>query len=251
MSGPPLAGQVVLVTGAGRNLGRATALRAAELGADVGVLVRSNRDEAEQVQAAVEQTGRRAFAVTADVADADQVERAVAAVTAELGAVTSVLSCAAYRSHAPTADLPLAQWRAVLATALDAAFHLTRSTVSPMVERGFGRFVFLGGSVVHTGLPTGTAAVATAKAGLSGFVRSFAQEFGRHGITANVVAPAKIGPPGTGALGDWDPANSSALGRNADYAEVVDLCLFLCSPAGAALQGQTIHADGGIYGFGD
>lgn len=246
-----LAGQVVLVTGAGRNLGRATAVRAAELGADVAVVVRGDRAAAESLCSDIERSGRRSVAILADVSDADQVEAAFRRAAACLGPVTSVVSCAAHRSHAPTIDLPLAEWRKVLRVTLDGAFHVTRAALGPMLDRGFGRFVFIGGSVAHTGLPVGSAAVATAKAALSGFVRSLVQEVGGRGVTANVVVPAKIGPAGAADLGGWDPASSSALGRNAGYQEVVDLCLFLCTPSAQAVQGQTLHADGGIFGFAD
>jgi 3-oxoacyl-[acyl-carrier protein] reductase len=245
-----LAGQAVLVTGAGRNLGRAMALRAAELGANVGVVVANDRAAAESVCSEIERSGRRATAVLADVSDVDQVEAAFQRASTHLGPITSVISCAAYRSHAPTTDLPLAEWRRVLSVTLDGAFHLTRAALTPMLDRGYGRFVFIGGSVAHTGLPVGAAAVATAKAALSGFVRSLAQETGGHGVTANVVVPGKIGPQGEVDLSDWDPASSSALGRNASYREVVDLCMFLCTPAAQAVQGQVLHVDGGIFGFG-
>lgn len=253
---PPgsLAGQVVLVTGAGRNLGRAVALRTAQLGAEVAVLVRSDRGAAEAVCADIAQAGRRSVALLADVSDAGQVEAAVQRAAADLGPVTAVIACAAYRSHGPTAGMSLAEWRKVRSVTLDGAFHLTRAVVGPMVAHGFGRFVFIGGSVVQTGLPVGTAAVATAKAALSGFVRSLSQEVGECGVTANVVVPARLGPAGGAGqadLGGWDPSSSAALGRDAGYREVVDLCLFLCTPSAQAIQGQILHADGGIFGFPD
>jgi 3-oxoacyl-[acyl-carrier protein] reductase len=250
-----LDGQVVLVTGAGRNLGRAIALRAAALGASVGVNVRADGAAATAVVDRVTALGRSAVALVGDVSSEDDVARCTAECARALGIVTTVIHCAAHRSSYRIPELTLAEWRRTAAVTVDGAFLLTRATLPGMQELGFGRFVFVGGSAVHTGLPVGHTHVATAKSALTGFVRGLAHEGGRFGVTANVVSPGVIAiddrvgrPPPTFA--GWDPVGSSAIGRMATMDEVAALCLHLCRRDAGAITGQVLNVDGGTFSAG-
>ena len=250
-----LAGQVILVTGAGKNLGRSIALEAASQGAAVGFNVRADADAAGRLVESVSSTGGRAAALVGDVADGDAVQRVVHRCRAELGDISTVIHCAGYRSHANIVDLPLEDWRRAIAVTLHGAYFLARETVPAMAAAGFGRFVFIGGNCLHTGMPVGSAHVAAAKGGLRGFVRALAQETGRAGITANVVSPGVVDTESRASeapvIAGWDPAGASTIGRMAETEEIASLCLFLCGPGGATVNGQTIMADGGTFAFGD
>lgn len=251
----PLASQVVLVTGAGRNLGRTIAREAAAGGARVGVNVRSDAEAADRVVRELEQAGGTALTLIGDVGVEDEAIAVVDRCTRELGPVTSVIHSAAYRSHGELVDLELAEWRRPRQVTLDAAFLLVRATLPAMRAAGFGRFVFIGGSAMVNALPIGHGHVATAKAALRGLVRAIAQEAGRDGITANVVSPGVIDTEARASVvptyGGWNPVDASALGRMVSMHEVASLCLHLCRPEGAIVTGQTINADGGTFGFGD
>jgi 3-oxoacyl-[acyl-carrier protein] reductase len=251
----PLASQVVLVTGAGRNLGRAIAREAAALGARVGVNVRSDTGAAARVVAEIEEAGGTATPLVGDVALEDRVAAVVDRCAGELGGITSVVHSAAYRSHGELVDLDLAEWRRPRQATVDGAFLLTRATLPRMRAAGFGRLVFVGGSAMVNALPVGHGHVATAKAALRGFVRAIAQEAGRDGVTANVVSPGVIATEARGSVvptyRGWNPLDASALGRMASMHEVASLCLYLCRPEAAIVNGQTLNADGGTFAFGD
>lgn len=249
-----LDGQVVLVTGAGRNLGRAIAKQAAEAGARVGVNTRSDAASADAVVAEIAALGGEAVALVADVSDEQQAGTAVAACTEAFGPVTTVIHSAAYRSDRSLLSLTLDEWRKARYVALGAAHHLARAAVPSMIERGFGRFVFIGGNAMYTGLPVGHAHGASAKAALRGFVRALAQEAGPHGVTANIVSPGTIDTEARGGrrptFQQWDPVEGSVLRRMVRMDEVAAACLFLCSPEAAVVNGQVINADGGTFVLG-
>jgi NAD(P)-dependent dehydrogenase (short-subunit alcohol dehydrogenase family) len=248
-----LSNQVVLVSGAGRNLGRVIALGAADRGAAVGVMVRSDVAGAHEVAEAIVGSGGQAIPLVGDVRDAAAVSAAVAACEAHLGPVTSVVHAAAQRSHEPIVDLSYRQWRETIDVTLAGAYHLTTSTIAGMRSRGFGRLVFIGGASTVHGLPRGCAHTAAAKSALRGLVRSLAQEAGRSGITANVVAPGTIASPSRAGVwpvfDGWSPVDASVLGRPVEQAEVVSAVLYLLDPIAQPVTGQVIHVDGGLFGF--
>jgi 3-oxoacyl-[acyl-carrier protein] reductase len=246
--------QVILVTGAGKNLGRAIAIGAGLRGARIAVNIRSDVASAAEVVAQIRESGSQAISLPGDVANADDVERMVDTCAARLGPISTVIHCAAFRSHQPMHELTYDEWKRTLSVSLGGAYLLARSTVPTMASAGFGRLVFIAGSSIVSGLPTGCVHVATAKSALRGFVRSLVQEVGARGVSANVVSPGPIDfgrHQEIAPMGRWDPVRASSLGRMATADELAELCLFLCSPAAAIIQGQTIMADGGVFGFGD
>ncbi len=250
----PLSGQVILITGAGKNLGRAVALEAAARGAAIGVNVRTDVESANKVADEIRALGSRAVVLKGDVSLEHDVNQMVAMCQKELGPISTVIHCAAYRSHKPTRDLSYDEWKMTFAVSLGGAHLLARSTLSSMTDSGFGRFIFIAGSSSVFGLPDGCAHVAASKSALRGFARSLAQEVGDKGVTANVVSPGPINSGGSrtvAPMGRWDPIRASALGRMATSQEVASLILYLCTPEAAIIQGQVIMADGGVFGFDD
>jgi NAD(P)-dependent dehydrogenase (short-subunit alcohol dehydrogenase family) len=242
-----LAGQVLLVTGAGRNLGRTIAIEAARRGAAVGVMVRADRAAAEEVALTVTKAGGRACPLVGDVSRQADVERMMNECRAELGAISGVVHVAAYRSTQMVADITTEEWRRAIGVTLDGAWLLTRATFRDMRTAHFGRYVFLGGVTMLTGQPLGYAHVAAGKAGLQGFVRVLAREGAPHGITANIVSPATIATDSRRAeVAAATPGHEPSWfgGPISTMDEVAAPCLFLCEPVAAAITAQTISVDG-------
>ncbi|MGH2778365.1 MAG: SDR family NAD(P)-dependent oxidoreductase, partial [Actinomycetota bacterium] len=178
--------RIALVTGGGRNIGRAIALELASSGADVAVLVRSDDSAAESVADEVRSLGRRAMAASADVRDESAVRAAVDRVRGELGAVTVLVHAAAVRREAPFLELSRDQWREIIDVVVDGAFLTSREVLPDMIDAGWGRIVMIGGLSGQTGA-THRAHVVTAKAALIGLTKALALEFAAHKITVNTV----------------------------------------------------------------
>lgn len=242
-----LDGKVALITGSGRNIGRATALKFAGEGAHIVVNARSNEAEAEAVAREVREKGVKALAIVADVAKRDQVEAVVARAFAEFGRVDILVNNAAIRPHKPFTELTIEDWEQVRGVVLDGAIYCTRAVIEGMVKNRYGRILFFTGDGAFTG-GSGRAHVSAAKMGLVGLARSLASEFAPHNIRANVVSPGSIDTrrdnpewyqgrvPGTAGI---------PLGRQGHVDEIAATCLFLVSEDGGFITGQTIHVNGG------
>ena len=186
-----LDGKVALVTGSGRNIGRATILKLAGEGADVVVNARSNREEADAVAAEARALGVRAISVLADVANKEQVDSMVNMAMSEFGRVDILVNNAAIRPHKPFGELTLEDWETVRGVVLDGAFYATRAVINSMVENNYGRILFFtGGGAFQGGAQR--AHVSAAKMGLVGMARSLASEFAGNNIRVNVVSPGSI-----------------------------------------------------------
>jgi 3-oxoacyl-[acyl-carrier protein] reductase len=253
----PLEGKVALVTGAGRNTGRAIALAYADAGADVVVNVRTDRGEAEAVVKEIEARGRRAIAVAADVASLDAVEQMVGEARRSLGPVTILACSAAARSLTTIREMSPEEWDRVVRVTLYGTFHCVKATVEDMVDAGFGRIVALTADGAHEGLP-GHSHVAASKFGVEGMMRSLCRELGPFGITANVISPSGMNterrstPEHSKKLEELRAAMGSSssrspLGRLPTVEEIADLCVYLSLPSTAFISGQTVHANGGTY----
>lgn len=247
------AGRVALVTGAGANLGRELALEFARRGAAVGVHVRANLERAQNVVDEIERAGGCAIALAGDVADPDATQRAVAACRERYGPITLLVHGAAERSIVPFEQLDVSTWRRTIGSILDGAFHAARCVVGDMVEQGRGRIVFIGGSVMSSGLPVGNGHVGAAKAGLVGLARCLAQDFGARGVTVNVVSPGAISVPERSHAIRTDELDeligTSIIGRMVTPEEVVAAAMFLSSDLAGAITAQVIAVDGGLRGL--
>ena len=186
-----LVGRVALVTGAGRNIGRAIALALAAGGATVIVNVRSNKAEADEVVRAIERDGGKAIAVVADVADEAAVGRMVADAAKQLGRIDYLVNNASLRSERHFDEMSFAEWREVLGVTLDGAFHCAKACLPHLKASGAGALVNIGGLSAHTGSKH-RAHVIAAKAGLVGFTRALAHDLAGDGVTVNLVAPGTI-----------------------------------------------------------
>jgi NAD(P)-dependent dehydrogenase (short-subunit alcohol dehydrogenase family) len=242
-----LEGKVALVTGSGRNIGRATVLKLAGEGAQVVVNARSNQAEADAVVREAQEMGVKAIAVVADVAKKDQVEAMAARALSEFGRVDILINNAAVRPHKPFTELTTEDWEAVRGVVLDGALYLTRALIEPMVKNNYGRILFFTGEGAFVG-GSGRAHVSAAKMGLVGFARGLASEFAARNIRVNVVSPGSIDTLRTNPewYGNRQPsAEGIPLGRQGKVDEIAATCLFLVSDDGGFITGQTIHVNGG------
>jgi 3-oxoacyl-[acyl-carrier protein] reductase len=245
-----LAGKVAIITGSGKNIGKAIALALARDGAAIVVNGRGDRAIIEETAQEIRDAGGRAIACLADVSKPDSVASMVDAAVKEFGGVDIAIGNAGLRRQTPFLQMNLEEWREILAVALDGAFILAKATVPEMIKRGGGTFIGLSGISHHAG-STNRIHVSASKAGLEGMVRSLAMELAPHNITANTVAPGSIdtvrgpsagGPNGRGSLNRGIP-----LGRQGHPEEIAAMVRFLVGPEGRYVTGQTIHVNGGLF----
>jgi 3-oxoacyl-[acyl-carrier protein] reductase len=241
-----LKGRVALVTGGGRNIGRAIALELAGRGCDVAVNTRASAAAAEAVAAEARACGVRAMALLGDVGRAEDVKRMAAQAQAELGPVVIVVNNAAIRPEAPFLSLSEEDWHRVLAVDLHSAFYTAKAFLPEMVSQRWGRIVNLTGMNAMQGY-VARAHVSAAKHGLWGLTKALAREFGPRGITVNAISPGPIDGERD------DPAQAAhirnqvsripvgRLGRSEDIASLVG---FLASDEGAFISGQMIAVNG-------
>ena len=242
-----LEGKVALVTGSGRNIGRATVLRLAGEGAHVVVNARSNQAEADAVVKEAQALGVKAMAIVADVASKDQVEAMAAQALSAFGRVDILINNAAIRPHKPFTEVTQADWETVRGVVLDGAVYLTRALIEPMVAQKYGRILFFTGEGAFAG-GGGRAHVSAAKMGLVGFARALASEFAPVNIRVNVVSPGSIDTQRANPewyQGRTPNAAGIPLGRQGKPDEIAATCLFLVSDDGGFITGQTIHVNGG------
>jgi 3-oxoacyl-[acyl-carrier protein] reductase len=242
-----LDGKVALVTGSGRNIGRATVLKLAGEGAHVVVNARSNQAEADDVAREARDRGVRALSVIADVAERDQVEAMAAKAVSEFGRIDILINNAAIRPHKPFTELTVEDWERVRGVVLDGALYLTRAVIASMVKNNYGRILFFTGDGAFTG-GKGRAHVSAAKMGLVGMARALATEFAPNNIRVNVVSPGSIDTRRDNPewyQGRVPDAAGTPLGRQGHVDEIAATCLFLVSDDGGFITGQTIHVNGG------
>jgi len=243
-----LEGKTAVITGGAKNIGRAISLALAEAGASVVIITRTNLEAAEKVVDEIISAGGSALALQGDVSD----ERDVVAFTQKAivayGAVDILVNNASIRTHYPLQDLTFERWREVLSVNLDGPYLCARAAIGSMLEKGGGRIINIGGLSGHIG-GSERAHVISSKAGLVGFTKALAVEFGEQGINANIVVPGTINS-------DWETDTPRAeypggrgtlIGRTGVPSEVAAAVRYLASPESAYVTGQTIHVNGGKY----
>jgi 3-oxoacyl-[acyl-carrier protein] reductase len=248
MSNKELDGKVAIVTGAGRNIGRAIALTLAAGGASIVVNARNNRAEAEAVAQEIEAVGGKALVQIGDVADAAAVQAMADAAVKRFGRIDILVNNAALRREKPFGEMNYAEWREIMDVTLDGAFHCVKACLPALQKSGAGTVINIGGLSAHTGAKN-RAHVVTAKAGLIGFTRALAHDLADDGITVNCVVPGLIGTPR--AKDKPEPAHhlthGTITGARGTPEDVAASVRFLCGPGARYLTGQAVHVNGGAY----
>jgi 3-oxoacyl-[acyl-carrier protein] reductase len=245
-----LEGRRILITGASRGIGAATALAAGAAGADIALGYLDREGQARQVLATLESMGVKAVAIAADVSVGSEARRLVSEAQAALGDLDSLVNNAGIMPETPFLEITPEEWDDVIATDLTAAFHTCQAILPRMLERGAGVIVNLSSRLGQIGW-AGVAHYSAAKAGLLGLTKSLAREFGPRGIRVNAVAPgvtltAMAADVARGEVGAKRLAELPA-GRFARPEDIAASVVFLLSDAAAMYHGQTLGPNGGGF----
>ena len=244
-----LTGQVALVTGSARGLGRAISLALAHAGADVALGLR-DLNVAGDVQQAIEKMGRRALPLQMDMARLDQISRAVDDAVAHFGRLDILVNNAGVAPENPAEHVREADYDLTVGINLKGTFFCSQAAGRVMIRQNGGRIINMGSQAGFVALPTESIYCMT-KAAISHLTKCLAIEWGKHNILVNAVAPTFIRTPGTESC-LADPAfradvveRIAALHRIGEPMEVAGAVVFLASPAAALITGQTLLIDGG------
>ncbi|HVF00136.1 MAG TPA: 3-oxoacyl-[acyl-carrier-protein] reductase [Rubrobacteraceae bacterium] len=241
-------GRVALVTGGGRGIGRAIAVRLAREGTKVAISYRSNDAAAKETRKLVQEAGAEFEAIKGDVAEAADVEALVKGVTEAFGPVEILINNAGTTRDNILMRMKDAEFDDVIATNLKGTYLCTRAVLRGMVRARWGRIISIS-SVVGLLGNAGQANYAASKAGIIGFTKSTAREVANRGITANVVAPGYVETELTGVLAEGVKErilNQVPAGRFGETEEIAETVAFLAGDRAAYITGQTIAVDGGM-----
>ena len=242
------AGRVVVVTGGGRGIGRAIAIRLAREGANVAISYRGNDEAAEESANLVRDTGVRCETFRGDVASPEDVEALFKGVDEAFGRVDILVNNAGVTRDNLIMRMKEEEFDEVLRTNLKGTYLCTRAVLRKMVRARWGRIVNVS-SVVGLVGNAGQANYAASKAGLIGFTKSVAREVARRGITVNAVAPGYVETELTGTLSDSvkeQILTQVPMGRFGEPEEISDVVAFLAGEGAGYVTGQTVTVDGGM-----
>ncbi len=243
-----LEGEIALVTGASRGIGRAILMALARQGAVVAGTATTEAG-AVAIDKALEEAGHKGLGLILNVADPASVDAALARVGESLGAPTILVNNAGITRDTLLMRMKDADWQAVIDTNLGSVYRLSKACLRSMTKARRGRIVSIA-SVVGVMGNAGQTNYAASKAGMMGFTKSLAREVGSRGITVNCVAPGFIETDMTRALGDAQRdalIGSIPLARLGTPGDVAAAVLFLVSPSAAYITGETLHVNGGMY----
>jgi 3-oxoacyl-[acyl-carrier protein] reductase len=248
MATATLDGQVALVTGATRGIGRAIALALAAAGAKV-IGTATTDEGAATIAGYLKEAGNAGTGIRLDVVDGPAVEAAITHIDKQFGAIAILVNNAGITRDNLLLRMKDDEWDAIMATNLKPAFRLAKAVLRGMIKARYGRIIQIGSVVGASGNP-GQTNYAAAKAALVGFTKSLAQEVGSRNITVNCVAPGFVDTDMTRALPDAQRAkllDQIPLGRLGAPEDIAHAVAFLASPQAGYITGATLHVNGGMY----
>jgi acetoacetyl-CoA reductase len=244
-----LEGQVAVVTGASRGIGRACAVALAREGAAVVINYTSNEEAANDCKAEVEAAGAQALVVQADVSRAEDAQRLIQTAEEAFGRVDILVNNAGINRDRTIQRMSVEEWDGVIETDLSSMFYCTNAVVGGMRERNYGRIINMASIIGQMG-NVGQANYAAAKGGMIAFTKSAAKELARFNITVNAVCPGFIETDMVTALSEEVKQaliQQIPLGRFGTAEEVAESVVFLCKPSGAFYTGSQLSLNGGQY----
>jgi 3-oxoacyl-[acyl-carrier protein] reductase len=248
-----LKGMAAIVTGSGRNIGRAIALAFAREGASVVVNGHSDRSAVDEVVDAIKQSGGQAVGVMADVGKPEDVAALVDSAVTAFGRLDIAVSNVAVRKKQPFLEISPADWSNTLNVNLGSAFYMARAAIPHMQKRKFGRLIHISGVDGFAGHLSDRAHNIVCKAGVHAMGKALSVEFAKFGITANSVVPGHIDTERDwsqyGPRDEWIASRIQHIPaqRMGKVDEVAEACVYLASPAAGFVTGQAIHVNGGHY----
>lgn len=241
-------GQVALVTGASRGIGAAIAQTLGKQGATV-IGTATTQNGANQITAALQQTGVKGAGMALDVNDATQVEAVLKEISDKFGEIAILVNNAGVTRDTLLMRMKEEDWDMVMSTNLKSVFRLSQAVLRPMMKARYGRIINISSVVGHSG-NAGQTNYSAAKAGMTGFTKSLAQEVGSRGITVNCVAPGFIDTDMTRELPEEQRnrlLQQIPLGRLGQVDDIATAVAFLASPTAGYISGETLHVNGGMY----
>ncbi|MCG6897095.1 MAG: 3-oxoacyl-ACP reductase FabG [Thiocapsa sp.] len=243
-----LRGEIALVTGASRGIGRSIAMALADQGATVAGTATTPAG-AQSIEQALADAGHEGIGLVLDVSDQGSVDAALEEVTKRLGAPSILVNNAGITRDNLLMRMKDEEWQTVIETNLSSLFRVSRACLRPMTKARKGRIINIA-SVVGVMGNAGQTNYAAAKAGMMGFTKALAREVGSRSITVNCVAPGFIDTDMTRALPDAQREaliGAIPLGRLGQPEEIAGAVVFLASPEGAYITGETLHVNGGMH----
>ena len=240
--------KVAIITGAAKNIGRATCESLAKLGYNILVHANSDKEGADETIKLIKQTGILTNRVIGDLTNPETSKELVSEAS-KLGKISVLVNNASQREFNKFEDMSFDDWRFVMSINLDALFHTCKAALPEMKKNNWGRVVNLGGLSGHIGA-IGRAHVITSKLAVVGFTRALAMEYAETGITINTVVPGLINTVRGASAGSSlvHPSHSNPpVGRKGYPEEVATMISNLCGPNSDFITGQTIHVNGGSY----
>jgi len=240
--------KVAIVTGAAKNIGRATCESLSKLGYNILVHANTDKDGADETVKLIKKNGIQSSRFIGDLTKQDTASELVIEAS-KLGNISALVNNASQREFNKFDDMTFDDWRFVMSINLDSLFHTCKAVIPEMKKNNWGRIINLGGLSAHISA-IGRAHVITSKSAVVGFSRALAMEYAETGITINTVVPGLIDTVRGASAGSGlvHPSHSNPpVGRKGYPEEVATMISNLCGPNSDFITGQTIHVNGGSY----
>ncbi len=242
-----LEGQVALITGGSKGIGKGIVQSFAEAGATVCFMAR-NREQSLELEQELKSAGHTCVFYQADVSDFDQCGTIVDTVVKEFGKLDILINNAGITDDNLIARMKKESWDRVISINLSGVFNMCKAAIRPMMKKKYGRIINMSSVVAITGNP-GQVNYASAKAGVIGFTKSLAREVASRNITVNAIAPGYIESDMTGKLTEQQKKSlmdAIPMNRMGTFQDIANGALFLTSPLADYITGTTLHINGGM-----